>query len=986
MTNIQTSYLIKSLLHRSLAEGVYRDIQTRKANYYYMMGKTIPWNVNDDPPYPINSLEYERITRSEAITYKAISASDVSFVVPRINWTANTTYDMYDDMYSGEVIGLEIESGGDGYTSLPTITVTGGGGSGASFGAIVDTGLGKIIGIQTFAKGSGYTSNPTVTVTGGGGANAILNPVVKIGTDGANTLEDAKFYVLTDEFNVYKCLDNNNNSQSTTKPSGTQTNPILTPDGYIWKYMYNIPIGLRNKFLTTEHMPVISALTNNFYSNGQLEAITINNRGSGYLSAYITVEGDGYRELDPIYIQNLTVTDGGSGYTGGSVVTISDPFADASAYVGGASVSLGQKIYNSTKDFYEVASPGILGSTEATHKNGLVLTDSYVGTLWTSGHSVVLGEQYYYGNNLYQVTQAGTTGGTPPSSTDTENAFSDGTAYLIYIKPTPKGTAVLKYLGTTAKATATLSGDTITGINFIGSLRDIEIINAGSGYTYAPQITLVGGGGSNATAYCKLNGTSVLYADVINQGDGYISAPTVKIGVEWTNGGTVHLNEQIYYGNHLYTVTAVSQQNAILGSVAPTHTSGTFVSGQATLTYAGTVATAVAILKYGSGYSKVPDISVSIGTGFDYVLYSAKSAAKLVPVIENGQISGITVVDGGVGYTNAVLTVNSTSGTGASLSANLSVGNIQSLQANNEILATAGAIDAINVVSCGYGYGSVNIIIQGDGQNCAAEAVIDPLHGSITKINILNRGSGYTYANVIINGNGYAANARAIIAPYGGHGKNSPEELFARTLMFYSNMSSELNQGMVVNNDYRQVGIVKNPSAYGTTNRYTSSLGSGCFIIQSNINTNLFAKDDLVFINRGQSWTPNTAVVEGNEYYYQENLYLVTQSGTTGNSGPSHTYGNQENGNTVLLYIGTPRRYYRIVSVTSTSCLLQSLENDIPTVADTILNNSNNSFKPIAVGNPTIDRYSGQLMYIDNKAGFTPSENETVSFRTVIKF
>jgi hypothetical protein len=84
MSHIQTSYLIKSLLHRSLAEGVYRDIQTRKANYYYMMGKTIPWNTDDDPPYPIDSLEYERLSRSEAITYKAISASDVSFVVPRM--------------------------------------------------------------------------------------------------------------------------------------------------------------------------------------------------------------------------------------------------------------------------------------------------------------------------------------------------------------------------------------------------------------------------------------------------------------------------------------------------------------------------------------------------------------------------------------------------------------------------------------------------------------------------------------------------------------------------------------------------------------------------------------------------------------------------------------------------------------------------------------------------------------------------------------
>jgi hypothetical protein len=143
-----TSYLIKSILHKSLAEGVYRDIVTRKSNYYYMLGKTIPWNTDDAPPYPIDSYEYDRSTRAEAITYKSINASDVSFVVSRTNWQANVVYDMYDDSYSGEVIGLDLVSGGSGYTSLPTVTITGGNGSGASYGAIVDTGSSKIIGVQ----------------------------------------------------------------------------------------------------------------------------------------------------------------------------------------------------------------------------------------------------------------------------------------------------------------------------------------------------------------------------------------------------------------------------------------------------------------------------------------------------------------------------------------------------------------------------------------------------------------------------------------------------------------------------------------------------------------------------------------------------------------------------------------------------------------------------------------------------------------------
>ena len=61
---------------------------------------------------------------------------------------------------------------------------------------------------------------------------------VYISASGATSLKDAKFYVLTDEYNVYKCLDNNNNSPSTVQPVGTDTSTFQTADGYVWKFLY----------------------------------------------------------------------------------------------------------------------------------------------------------------------------------------------------------------------------------------------------------------------------------------------------------------------------------------------------------------------------------------------------------------------------------------------------------------------------------------------------------------------------------------------------------------------------------------------------------------------------------------------------------------------------------------------------------------------------------------------------------------------------
>ena len=49
-----------------------------------------------------------------------------------------------------------------------------------------------------------------------------------------------RFFVVTEDFNVYKCLSNNYRAQTANRPTGTNPEPFQTPDGYIWKYMYTI--------------------------------------------------------------------------------------------------------------------------------------------------------------------------------------------------------------------------------------------------------------------------------------------------------------------------------------------------------------------------------------------------------------------------------------------------------------------------------------------------------------------------------------------------------------------------------------------------------------------------------------------------------------------------------------------------------------------------------------------------------------------------
>lgn len=65
------------------------------------------------------------------------------------------------------------------------------------------------------------------------------------------------FYVITEDFNVYKCLFNNHDSASTVQPVSTTTDGVVkTDDGYVWKYMYTISSVDAYKFVTPNFVPV----------------------------------------------------------------------------------------------------------------------------------------------------------------------------------------------------------------------------------------------------------------------------------------------------------------------------------------------------------------------------------------------------------------------------------------------------------------------------------------------------------------------------------------------------------------------------------------------------------------------------------------------------------------------------------------------------------------------------------------------------------
>jgi hypothetical protein len=77
---------------------------------------------------------------------------------------------------TGSLGAATVTNGGSGYTSAPSVTITGGGGSGATATATVTAGVVAVVNITN--SGSGYTSDPVISISGGGGSGAVATPTI----------------------------------------------------------------------------------------------------------------------------------------------------------------------------------------------------------------------------------------------------------------------------------------------------------------------------------------------------------------------------------------------------------------------------------------------------------------------------------------------------------------------------------------------------------------------------------------------------------------------------------------------------------------------------------------------------------------------------------------------------------------------------------------------------------------------------------------
>ena len=172
---------------------------------------------------------------------------------------------------------------------------------------------------------------------------------------------DDKFYVMTSEFKVYKCIQK---GPSTTTTQPTHTDAAILPalgtvggDGYRWKYMYTLTTADSEKYLTKSFMPVKTLAespllagtdVNRPQQDSQIasralgtaagiERIVIENGGSNYSANdnfTITITGDGDGNAAAVdagvtvdsngAITGIAISNPGSDYTKATVTVTHD--------------------------------------------------------------------------------------------------------------------------------------------------------------------------------------------------------------------------------------------------------------------------------------------------------------------------------------------------------------------------------------------------------------------------------------------------------------------------------------------------------------------------------------------------------------------------------------------------------------------------------------------------------------------------------------
>ena len=315
---------------------------------------------------------------------------------------------------------------------------------------------------------------------------------------------------------------------------------------------------------------------------------------------------------------------------------------------------------------------------------------------------------------------------------------------------------------------------------------------------------------------------------------------------------------------------------------------------------------------------------------------------------------------------------------------------------------SSGQLKIVTITDRGSGIGTANrtytgVPVNGDGSGAEATIVINN-DAKVESVSVSKGGSGYTYGTLDLASGGVPSGTtdpvfNVIIPPQGGHGADIYRELGASNVLVYSKIENDAqNPDFITGNQVARIGIVENPEAYNSTSNLNLTKASALYALKltgAGYTTATFNVDGNITqtigvgstaVGRVVSYDQTTGVLK----YWQDKSLVGFNSDGSLKTDPTYGFA-----------------LHRFTSEPDTGGNLNIASNQGTLGIDTsfgqvgnpgistVINNRTyylgQSFTQ-GVANPEVKKYSGTIIYVDNRPSITRSANQREDIKVILQF
>ena len=309
--------------------------------------------------------------------------------------------------------------------------------------------------------------------------------------------------------------------------------------------------------------------------------------------------------------------------------------------------------------------------------------------------------------------------------------------------------------------------------------------------------------------------------------------------------------------------------------------------------------------------------------------------------------------------------------------------------------AVDGKIESVvieDVTNATYQFnGTKNAVpIRGDGSDGLASVTF--INGKPSAVQVTNGGSGYSFGTLdlddVVTGSG--ASFSVIVPPPGGHGADIYRELGANKVLVYSRIenSDVTNPDFPTGNQFARIGIIENPQQFGSTNLLTASSAAGVYGLRltgAATTSMSVAVDGQITQTVGVGSTAVGQII-GYDPVTKSLQYWQDRSLATNNSsGNKPTFGYKLNRFTAAPASGGNTN---IIVTTTGGTETLSIDTGFTGVSTTV-NSRTYYFGQTynsGLANPEIKKYSGNIIYVDQRPEVTRATNQREDIKIILEF